>query len=170
MERRISGFILAELMLVIMILGILSAMAAPSVLRFYRQAALEYETEHLLADLRRIRSMSRQCNEPAYGYGQNSVWIQKVFINLNADSYDIWAKGGTLKYSKRFSHKLMPMIKMSWPNAGGDSEFSFRWNSGLTSKGMMGTIVLMVRGHPEEQRWIRINRSGRLRIERGGKW
>ena len=54
-----QGFSLIEIVLAVALLVVISSAVVPSLLRFYRQAAVEYETEHLLADIRKAQSMSR---------------------------------------------------------------------------------------------------------------
>ena len=45
------GFSLIEIVLAVALLVVISSAAVPLLLRFYQQAAVEYETEHLLADI-----------------------------------------------------------------------------------------------------------------------
>ena len=85
--RKSGGFVLWELAVVLAIVACLAAVAVPSLLKFYREMALEYESECLLADLRRTQSLSRMVADKAWGYGQQETIEQKASIRVEETYY-----------------------------------------------------------------------------------
>ena len=89
-----AGFVLGELAVVLAIVACLAAVAAPSLLKFYRETALEYESECLLADLRRTQSLSRMVADKAWLYGQQEPVEQKASIRVEETYYVFLQNGG----------------------------------------------------------------------------
>lgn len=164
-QKQRQGFSLLEVLIACMVLGIIAAVAMPSAWKFYRQAAVEYEAEHLLSDLRRIQAMSRLSGEDAWNYGAKSSQSQLGILQLRK-GYSYLALGSTgVWYSSR--HNYLPAIYIEKKSNNAQNLSVFFDANGKPIKNSMMTLVVACRGYPQEGRAIIISRSGRIRMERG---
>ena len=166
--RKMGGFVLWELAVVLAIVACLAAVAVPSLLKFYREMALEYESECLLADLRRTQSLSRMVADKAWGYGQQEPIEQKASIRVE-ETYYVFRVKSYEGETKRVHHYL-PFVhvrRKDEPAGSGNRTISFLQNGGLDDIGrQMMTLVLYCDGWEKEGRKIMISRAGRIRIKR----
>ncbi|TYZ27626.1 hypothetical protein FZ041_10885 [Selenomonas caprae] len=163
-----AGFVLGELAVVLAIVACLAAVAAPSLLKFYRETALEYESECLLADLRRTQSLSRMVADKAWLYGQQEPMEQKASIRVEETYYVFRVKSHAGETAR--VHHYLPFVHVrrnDQPAGSGNRTISFLQNGGLDDIGrQMMTLVLYCEGWENEGRKIMISRAGRIRIKR----
>lgn len=160
------GFLLWELTLVIMIMAVLAALAFPGVFKFYRQAAVEYEAEHLLADIRRCQSLSRVSGSSAWNYGADTSADTFVHVLLEKGKYTVLA--GNMKIID--SHAYLAGIKAVKEDKKSyytKADIAFSQEGTPRSVESMMTIFIYYQGYEQEGRRIMISKGGRIRMERG---
>lgn len=161
-----QGVALLEIVIMAAVLASLAAVVMPCAMSFYREAALEYETQHLLADIRRAQSLSRLTVESGWGYGSDTPYKQLVEIDIRADAYTLSAQ--SFKGSEFLTHRYLPLVRVKRKNKTAVGKISFTQNGGLTNKGtQMMTVIIYCEGQEEKKRQIMISKAGRIRLERG---
>lgn len=161
-----QGFALIEIVVVAAIFACLATVVMPRATNFYREAALEYETQHLLADIRRAQSLSRLLVESGWGYGSDTSYKQLVEIDIKPDAYTLSAQ--SIKGSEFLTHYYLPLVHVRRKDNSVGGKLSFDKNGGLTNKGtQMMTLVIYCEGQEEKKRRIMISKAGRIRLERG---
>ena len=161
-----AGFSLLEILLAVVLLVVISAVAVPSLLSFYRQYAVEYETEYLLADIRRAQSISRTAAPAAKKYGAHSQDGQGASILVDRDSYLFEISYGDDAVHSR--HHYLPLVHVIQNGQLSQDDFIvFDDNGSPRNVGSMMTLQIFCEGHLAERRQIMISRGGRIRIERG---
>ncbi|MBE0585986.1 MAG: GspH/FimT family pseudopilin [Desulfofustis sp.] len=80
--RRTSGFTLVELLVIVAIVGILSLISLPPLMRWRASAALEGDARLMAADLQRMKVQAVKYNCP-------------VVMLLNGNSYEIFIDDGS---------------------------------------------------------------------------
>jgi prepilin-type N-terminal cleavage/methylation domain-containing protein len=159
------GFSLLEVLVAVALLLVLFTAAVPSMLSFYRQYAVEYETEHLLADIRKAQSISRTAAPDAREYGARS---QEEGASLRIDRNSYLAQVGYDADAVRIRHHYLPLVHVvKKGQVSGEWFISFTDNGGLKSGDSMMTLQIFCEGQMAEARQIMISRGGRIRIERG---
>lgn len=160
------GFALLEWVILAAVIACMAAVVLPCAVSFYREAALEYETQHLLADIRRAQSYSRMVVESAWGYGSDTSYKQLVQINIRPDEYTFSIESGN--GSEFLTHHYLPLVHVRRKDLSMGGKISFDKNGGLTNKGtQMMTLVIYCEGQEEKKRRIMISKAGRIRLERG---
>ena len=159
------GFSLIEIVLAVALLVVISSAAVPLLLRFYQQAAVEYETEHLLADIRKAQSMSRT-SAPALGMDHSgSDDRQGASLLIDRESYLVRVGNGQTDIKTR--HYYLPSVRVAKEGqTSADGFIFFKDNGGLRDSGSMMTLVVFCEGHMGEGRRIMISRAGGIRIDR----
>lgn len=162
-----GGFSLLEILVAIAMLVVISSVAVPSLVSFYRQCAVEYETEHLLADIRKAQSISRTAAPNAKEYGAQSRDGQGASIRVDSDSYLFQISYGDDALQSR--HHYLPLVHVIKKGQSFEDVFVFFTDNGGL-KGVASTMTLQIfcEGHMSEGCKIMISRGGRIRIERGG--
>lgn len=161
-----QGFALLEIVIMAAVLSCLAAVVLPCAMSFYREAALEYETQHLLADIRRAQSLSRLVVESGWGYGSDTPYKQLVEIDIQPDAYTLSAQ--SIKGSEFLTHRYLPLVHVRRKDKSAAGKISFTKNGGLTNKGtQMMTLIIYCEGKEEKKRQIMISKAGRIRLERG---
>ena len=161
-----QGLLLWELTLVIMIMAVLAALAFPGVFKFYRQAAVEYEAEHLLADIRRCQSLSRASGSSAWKYGADSSADTFVHLVLEKGRYTTMA--GNLRTLERHAYLAgVKAVKENNTTYATRADIAFSQEGTPRSVESMMTILIYYQGYEQEGRRIMISKGGRIRMERG---
>lgn len=160
-----KGFSLIEVIIVCMVLAIVASAVIPSAWKFYRQAAVEYESEHLLSDLRRAQSMSRLTAERAWEYGAKNSQKQWASLQI-CERYSYLMIGLSGGWNGKL-HYYLPAIRISRSNsqAAATETISFDANGKPVNNSMM-TFAVYCKGYPKEARYISISRGGRIRMKR----
>ena len=161
-----AGFSLVEVLVAVALVAVISAAAVPSLLSFYRQYAVEYESDHLLADVRRAQSITRTAAPAAQEYGAHSKDGQGASILIERDSYLLQV--GYNDDAIRIRHYYLPLVRVLKDGKLLDYDFIFFEDNGRlrTVKSTM-TLQVFCEGHLSEGRQIKVSRGGRIRIERG---
>ncbi|SFT52443.1 Tfp pilus assembly protein FimT [Selenomonas sp. GACV-9] len=163
-----QGFALLETVVAVAAAACLAAAIAPGILKFYRETALEYESECLLADLRRTQSLSRMVAEQGWMYGQEEPNEQKAQIHVEGTYYAFRVKSqaGIVENV----HHYLPLIHVKRKDkseSSGSGIIAFRQNGSLEDIGTdMMTLVMYCDGWEDEGRKIMISRAGRMRMKR----
>lgn len=161
-----QGFILGELMLLLASMAVLAALAFPGVFKFYRQAAVEYEAEHLLADIRRCQSLSRVSGSSARKYGANTSADTFVHLVLEKGRYTIMA--GNLRIIERHPYLVgVKVVKEDKKTYSSKADIAFAQEGTPRSVESMMTILIYYQSYEQEGRRIMISKGGRIRMERG---
>lgn len=164
MVKNDRGFMLLEIIIVAVVLLLISATALPKVVVFYRQAAIEYETEQLLTTLRRAQSISRTTAEDAGTFGVRTNRLQEGLVRLNGTNY-ILNTGKSSTWSG-IKHYLLPFIRANKHGSpSGETTVMFNENGGLKNTSPL-TIDIYATGF-SGGRQIIIDQAGRIRLERG---
>ena len=159
------GFALLEIVSMAAVIACLTAVVIPCAVSFYREAALEYETQHLLADIRRAQSLSRLAVESGWGYGSATPYKQLVEINIGSDAYTFRVQ--SMNGSVFLTHSYLPLIHVRRKDMTAGGKLSFDKNGGLTNKGtQMMTLDIYYEGQEEKKRQIIISKAGRVRLKR----
>lgn len=163
LARRERGFAVLEVIVAIAIFMVLAGIAVPRLYSFYRETALEYETEVLLTTLRRAQSISRTVGDVPVAYGLRSNMLQLGMVRLNDTSYTLVA-GKTTRFNIE-QHELLPLVRVRKHNTTGEVMIMFNDNGGLKDTSPM-TIDIYCTGDASG-RQIVIDQAGRIRLERG---
>lgn len=163
--RREAGFSLAEVVIAIATVMVLAGVVAPRLDSFYRETALEYETEVLLTTLRRAQSISRTTTEVSREYGVRSNRAQWGLVTLNGSYYTLRAEKMATSAEK---HQLLPLVRVSKHKSNGETQIMFGENGGLRETSPL-TIDIYCTGDTSGRQII-IDQAGRIRIERGALW
>ena len=156
-----QGFSLIEILLAVAMLVVISSAAVPSLLRFYRQSAVEYETEHLLADIRKTQAMSRMT---ATVDGSDSDDRQGASLLIDRERYLVRIGNGQMDSKTR--HYYWPWVRVVKAGQTSGGGFIFFKSDGSLKGGSMMTLEIFCEGHMNEGRRIMVSRGGRIRIDR----
>ena len=167
-KERQAGIALVEVLLLAAVIACLSMLAIPSIMRFYREAAIEYETEHLLADLRRTQSLNRLIEGANHGFYNRDGVVKQAVIEVRKNEYCVTVTSS--HEETNMSHRYLPLVKVSkeWNGTSIDSgPIAFKANGELKNVGLgMMTLIITCEGWEQEGRKIMISRAGRIRMER----
>lgn len=161
--RREAGFAIVEVVIAITVFMVLAGVAAPRLYSFYRETALEYETELLLTTLRRAQSISRNAAHATMEYGVRTNRAQWGTVRLR-NNYYILTAGKSASWTVE-SHYLLPLVRANKHNISGETTIMFNENGGLQETSPM-TIDIYCTGDMSG-RQIVIDQAGRIRLERG---
>ena len=159
------GSIMLEIMLLLMVLIILASQALPAAFKFYRQAAVEYEAEKLLADIRYCQNMSRLTADSAWNYGAKDAGDHAVYLSLRSGYNYLFAGRGDVIAR----HDYLPGINSSKERDDGSlgsSEYKLIFEADGKPKELV-TVLIYYAGYPQEGREIMVSKGGRIRMERG---
>ena len=164
-RRSERGFLLVEVLIILGIAAAVATVAVPQTLTFYRRAAIEYEANKLLQDLRYVQALSRTTVGNISTYGMSVDGSREPRLTLRATSYEIAdSRARTLA-----SHKLLPAIIVKKRGDGesgiGGAVIGFDANGGLNSTANM-TLVVYAKGYESEGQRIVIDNAARIRLER----
>lgn len=150
-QNNALGFVLSEILLVVLLVGSLAMYIVPQAVFFYQESALEYESNHLLADIRRLQVIAVNNGEAA-----------KPMMILGHSNYQV--NYGTQLASREIKHIFLPLVTLSH-NKSDSSDSIIAFNEhGELSAGVM-TLQLSVRSKNVSKRYIIISK-GRVRLER----
>lgn len=168
-ERQAGGMVL-EVILVLTLLTLVSAHALPQACKFYRQAAVEYEAEQLLAAIRYCQLMSRTTADSAWNYGAQSSIKRSVFLQLAPQGNQIFAGERDIVAINNY----LPGVKAVkiYQEKGVDcyddhAVLAFKADGRPKSIGNMMTILIYYQGYLLEGQKIMVSKGGRIRMERG---
>ncbi|MCR5757671.1 MAG: hypothetical protein K6F95_07170 [Selenomonas sp.] len=171
LRNRQAGAALGEVLLLLLVMLIFIAQAVPTACKFYRQAAVEYEAEQLLAAIRYCQNMSRVTAESAWGYGAKEAGRHYVFLQLFPEYQQI--VGGSRDIIS--CHRYLPGIQAVKIHReqgkniyDSTAELIFSANGKPKSVSYMMTILIYYQGYPQEGQRIMVSKGGRIRMERGG--
>ena len=173
-REREAGFVLWELMLVVIAVLLFSTQAVPRGFRLYRQMAVEYEAEHLLADIRHCQSLSRLLAGDARQYGAKKAYQKFTRMDIYPEYKTISAGESIILDVNRF----FPGVHIERVNKLGELplgdttiQIAFLANGMTRLEKDMGLVTVLVyfQGYPQEGRWIMVSSGGRIRMERGSK-
>ncbi len=156
---RERGFAGLEWLLLISAVIVTFTMAVPAIGTFYREAALEYESEHLLADIRRLQSLSRLTTDTSTLSPERRS--SAPVLRLQGDSYTL------LRGSEIISrHRCLPSVLIMKKNYGTkatvDLAFHYFGNPNMANM----TIEVFRNGERSKCRKIILATGGRIRLER----
>lgn len=156
-----AGWALLELLLCSALLGVLAVTAMPAVQELYLGAAVEYETECLYSDIRKLQVLSRTTCYNKTGPERPVQQKRTPSLSLSAAEYSWWQGPDTFQ-----RHKCLPGVQLAvdGPVGGTGSVIAFTADS-WPDKRLM-TIYVFTEGRKNEGRRIRIS-NGRVRVERG---
>lgn len=172
MKEREEGFALLEVMLAVMLVLIFSTQVIPRGSKLYRQMVVEYESEHLLAEIRHCQSLSRLIEDNAWWYGARNQEKKNPRIDLFLGHSRLSAGDSIILEQHVFfpGVRIGKIDKQGFPSHEHNNiQISFEIN-GMTSlekdKGLM-TLLIYIDGYPQEGRKLMISKGGRVRMERG---
>ena len=156
-----KGLALIEILWACAILAVTSWLTIPATYSLYRQAALEYETEHLLGEIRHLQVLSRTANHYRYNQEQDSYFSNKPYLIIHYDGYDVY-RGDKADHK----YKFLPGVEMAIANgnAGLRNTVSFDENGRVGTNVL--TIVLFTKKTIKDGNAIIIDAAGRIRTER----
>lgn len=160
-----QGSIMVEILVLLFVLLILASQALPAAFRFYRQAAVEYEAEKLLADIRYCQNMSRVTAELAWNYGAADAGDHAVFLRMRPAYNYIYAGEGDVLGR----HDYLPGIRACKKKMDGrldKSEQKIIFQANGRPLGLI-TVLIYFEGYEREGREIMVSNGGRIRMERG---
>lgn len=159
-----SGVVFLEVLIVLTVMGIFAAFALPRGASFLRMAAVEYETEHLLSDVKWVQSRTR-----TYGYLTSDIssvphpengWLRLL---IKSNVYEIMNPKGAER-----THKFLPCVraKVIGRAVGAVSDrdsLEFGINGGVIRG---GTIRIFWEGYELYGRDVIVDAAGRIRVQR----
>jgi type IV fimbrial biogenesis protein FimT len=182
--REQSGFSLAELMVVISIIGVLAAIAIPSFVGILAESALREQTESMVSDMRYARSMALRrglsvtmcasanptddvptctLTDPNWATG----WI--VFIDNSAPFDNQHSSDDELLNRKEDMLNGSGGINTGTGGASGQPPAFIRFNSDGRATGQQGSFILLSRNNDSNlDRAICLSSTGRPRITNSG--
>ena len=167
-KKQQAGLALIEVLILMAIIAILGLVAVPQAMQFYREAAIEYETEHLLVDLRRTQSLNRLIEGANHGLYVRDGVVKKAVIEVRKEDYCVTVTSSEAETT--MSHRYLPLVRVSrqWNGTNVDSgPIAFKDNGELKNVGLgMMTLLICCEGWPQEGRKIMISKAGRIRMER----
>ena len=86
-EEAQAGWVLLELLLCCVLLGVLAVATMPAARELYLKAAVEYETECLFSDIRQLQALSRTVNYNDTGPGRSLEMESKPSLALDGRRY-----------------------------------------------------------------------------------
>ena len=167
-RKQQAGFALAEVLIFAAGMALLGLVAVPSAMQFYREAAIEYEAEHLLSDLRQTQSLNRLIEGANHGFYVRDGVVKKAVIEIRSEEYCVTVSSS--KAETCMFHHYLPLVRVSrqWNGTNVDSgPITFKDNGELKNVGLgMMTLLICCEGWPQEGRKIMISKAGRSRMER----
>lgn len=160
------GSMLLELMLVLAVMLILAVQVLPQAFKFYRQAAVEYEAEKLLADIRYCRNANRLTAESAWNHGAQSSDKHNLFVRLYSGYNCIYAGEADVLRGRNY---YLPGIRASKEKENGslvEGQADIKFDDKEKPKALI-TVLIYYDGYPQEGREIMVSKGGRIRMERG---
>lgn len=162
---REQGSLLIEVIIACAAIMVLAATALPNGLALYREAALEYEVQCLLSDIRYVREVSRTTERWPRSMEQSTVYQ----LPLDRQAQMRFRQGGyTMLAGMKVcsSHDFLPGIALKgrFVTGRGDGPPLTFGNDGLLTTPC--TMLLYVEDHPQFVRKIILSAGGRCRVER----
>lgn len=160
------GSILLEIMLVLVIMLILATQVLPQAFKFYRQAAVEYEAEKLLADIRYCRNTNRLTAESAWNHGAKSSDRHNLFVRLYPTYNYIYAGESDILRERNY---YLPGIRACKEKENGslvEGQADILFDEKAKPRALI-TVLVYYEGYPQEGREIMVSKGGRIRMERG---
>lgn len=169
-RQGLQGFVLLEIIIACLVLGIVASVVLPMAGKFYREAAVEYEAEHLLSEIRRAQSINRLTAEDAVRYGATSNIRSLVVLTVKPTQSRIWI-GRNGELWRDDVHYLLPMVRIaneSQTNSANNkgNVWKLTFNDESTQSRQLMTLSVYAEGYRKGARRIIISR-GRVRMERG---
>ncbi|WP_270400287.1 type II secretion system protein [Mitsuokella multacida] len=162
---REQGSLLVEVIVACAVLAILAMAALPRGLLLYREAALEYEVQCLLSDIRYMREISRTTEQWPESMKQNGKQRppqrRQARMQFRRTGYTMLAGGVTHK-----RHDFLPGMELTGGFATGaiDGPILTFGDDGLLKTPC--TMVLSWADSPKSLRKIILSAGGRCRVER----
>lgn len=162
---REQGSLLLEVIIACAVLMVLAMAALPNGLALYREAALEYEAQCLLSDIRYMREVSRTTESWPRHMEKKAVYQlpprRQAQMRFRHGGYTMLAGSAVQR-----RHDFLPGIVLTGRFATGKTD-----GTALTfgDDGLLATpctMLLYMEGHPQAARKIILSAGGRCRIER----
>ncbi len=168
-NERQQGTVMLELLLCITLVMLFALQALPAMYKFYRQLAVEYEAEHLLADIRHCQSLSRLIAEPAWGYGAKDLKRKYATLEFFPGGNQL-TTGGSKVIGRNTYLPGVLVKKLNANNKICDEtvKIGFKANGRPKFTEGMITVLIYFAGYEQEGRRIMVSKGGRIRMERGG--
>lgn len=151
-QNNALGFVFSEILLVVLLFGSLAMYIMPQAMIFYQESALEYESNHLLADIRRLQVIASNAG----------IADKRPMLILDHSKYQV--NYGTQLASKEIQHVFLPLVTLSHNKSDSSGNVIAFNENGELSAGIM-TLQLSGRNNHVHKRYIIISK-GRVRLER----
>ena len=159
-----SGWMLLEVMIVTMLMGIVTVVAMPRLARMYAEAATEYTAQCLLSDIRYAQTISRTGVHPMPVYNDSDIYSGGyLIIEISPGYYRV--RMGAFNYL--VNHKLLPFTHVTWVRSSGEDPYSevyFTKNGELVSSPV--TFHIYNDASPRRGWRLMISSGSRVRLER----
>ena len=164
--RRHSGFTLVELMVTLSVLGVLTAIATPSMAGLLRQWSLNASAETFAGDLRLARSTATRLSRPVtlcpHGSQNdcaNTTWAAgwMAFVDLDNDRQLDADETVIVRRGAQAGIALM--------SANGNSADGFQFRSNGTLSSGASTMTLAAGPGSEDERKIQVSMIGRVHVD-----
>ena len=156
---REKGVVLAELLLLLVLLGAIFSWAMPAILRVYRYGAVRFEAEHLLGELRREQMAARTAAQKMGSDGSTVVSDARPKLLLTGNGYIIY-RG---RYEVR-RHNCLSSVQLKFNNSLDGTQALYVSANGNVSPNV--TVTVFASGRENIRCNLVIDPVGRLRLER----
>ena len=160
----LSGWMLLEVMIVTMLMGIVTVVAMPRLARMYAEAATEYTAQCLLSDIRYAQTISRTGVHQAAIYHDQDIYSGSLLIvEISPGYYRV--RMGAFNYL--MSHKLLPFTHVTWVRSSGEDSYGevyFAKNGNLVSSPV--TFHIYNDAGPRRGWHLMVSSGARVRLER----
>lgn len=156
------GWILGELLVACSILIVMSSLTLPKIYALYQMSAVEYETEHLLRELRTLQVLSRTADYNTDNAVSRRKSDQRPYLLLEAGDYKIKRGAGEV-----LVYHYLPGVNVSVDGSSLKNGIGFD-KDGSVKGGLLTINVFAVSDHSIKNK-IRIDMGGRIRIDRSNE-
>lgn len=156
-----AGWVLLELLLCCVMLGVLALAAVPAVRELYLEAAVEYETECLYTDIRQLQVLSRTTCYLNEGAERPVQRLRLPSLLLNKTYYQ-WRQGE----DDLRRHTCLPGVYIALRGRTSPAGDVIVFTDDSWPSTRLMTIDVFAEGRRPEGRHILIS-NGRIRVERG---
>lgn len=158
-DKSEQGWILGELVIICSVLVVVSSMMIPKIYTLYQMAAIEYETEHLLRELRTLQVLSRTADYNTDNAEGRRKLDQRPYLLLEDSDYKLMRGVNDV-----YTYHYLPGVHVSVDGSTLKNGIGFDKDGSV--KGGLLTINVFAETDLSIKHKIRIDLGGRIRIER----